>query len=437
MNKEKAIINSVYDYDVLMPTKWAYHEDNSAKLLKREFYKIKPVTLHLVTTLNCNHKCYFCTYGKTKDNLSEGAQRNMEPELAKRIVDEALHNGVKSIIFTGGGEPTVYRHLTEIMEYAKNRGLDISLNTNGNLLRGELAERIAGVDPKYVRVSLNAGSGEVQKLITGCDDFELVLNNIKNLIIKRHELDSKFDLSVGYVVTAVNVNDIMNIIKRLVDIESELKNIGISNSVYSIQLRPASNYEYSKHINDMRMKIIAEYLSKNSGEEVSEDFLKFMQQGMQTSEKTLKQAVDIIENQAKPYMKEKKSKLKIIFPKHKFIDTFRLKKKEYVQCLALPWVIMIWPDGHVYSCVDWAGVSGFEIGNIKDEPLNEILNGEKREKLIKYINDYCIKKRCIPVCAHHEMNTILSQLATLKDEEAEKMIYEIRNRARPKDINFL
>ena len=64
--------------------------------------------------------------------------------------------GIKSITWTGGGEPTVHNDFLQFIKYADKYGIKQGLNTNGALLTDEMIDFI-GKHFSYVRFSVDAG----------------------------------------------------------------------------------------------------------------------------------------------------------------------------------------------------------------------------------------------------------------------------------------
>ena len=450
MKKQSDFISEdISTYGPLNPEKWMFYRNRVQKFLDNRNNEIIPVTVHFVPTLRCNHLCYFCTYGGAKSNpknLNEKMnssgerlpQRKMPKDMPLDLMIATLNQlsdiGVNGIIFTGGGEPTIYPHLIDGAKFCKEKGLNFSLNTNGYYLSDELVDNLLPLNPEYIRISLNAGSGEVQKLTTGVDDFERIIANIEKLVRKKAFFKARTDISVGFVVNIVNVYDIVPITQRLIELEEKLKKDGIENTIYSIQFRPVSNYENSKQYNMKHINKIIDFLEKRSGKEDVDEFRRFMFDDEQCSSRILDLALTIITKQVTSLVKESGSKIRIVYPYRKFIDIPRLKEKPYPICNVLPWFLFIWPDGTLYSCVEWAGTPGFEIGNLTESPLQEILLGENRQNKINWINEEVLHTRCAPTCAHHEMNISMQQNNHVDIDSLLKKINEID---KPSHIDFL
>lgn len=105
------------------------------------------ISTHISPEGACNLKCPYCsvTYRDTH-------QRIALPVIQKYVTD-LLGRGLKAVILTGGGEPTMYPKFNELVQWLNAQGLKVALITNGTL-----AKR---VDPAtwacftWVRVSLN------------------------------------------------------------------------------------------------------------------------------------------------------------------------------------------------------------------------------------------------------------------------------------------
>lgn len=118
------------------------HLDNLANI--QDGYA-SPVMFHISPTNKCNMKCDHCCF----------SNRDMKDELEisklKVALKEIQQVGTKSIEWTGGGEPTIYKHLPEATDYAKELGFAIGMCTNALMFREELD--YSKFD--WVRVSLN------------------------------------------------------------------------------------------------------------------------------------------------------------------------------------------------------------------------------------------------------------------------------------------
>jgi radical S-adenosyl methionine domain-containing protein 2 len=117
----------------------------------------------------CNAKCTFC-FATFRD-----VDRAISLEEQKGIVDALVKAGCSKINFAGG-EPTLYRHLPELVRYAKAAGLTTSIVTNGFGLERLLRE--AGDALDICALSVDAGDATIQQAI-GRGDERYIAHSVR------------------------------------------------------------------------------------------------------------------------------------------------------------------------------------------------------------------------------------------------------------------
>ena len=199
------------------PLKAAWHLPRVAEL--REGRQIAPVELQLIITDVCNHNCHFCAY-RAEDGLSSAdfdPTKSIETNKVKEILNDASYIGAKSVIFTGGGEPTAHPEHLALFRHALDLGLDCALNTNGTLFR--LGWETVLPYFAYVRFSIDAGTDEEYSRIRGVKlgQYWKALSNMKDLSdsVKLH--DTACVVGAGYVVTPENYENLMGGIQNIRD----------------------------------------------------------------------------------------------------------------------------------------------------------------------------------------------------------------------------
>ena len=202
------------------------------------------------------------------------------------------------------------------------------------------------------------------------------------------------------------------------------------------------NYESSKNYNSKRIEEIIQHLRKVGGEERAQSFKRFMFEGEQSSADVLDTALETLDNKANEYLTKHGSRIRLVYPRRKFHDLPRIFRKSYGKCRILPWFLFIWPDGTVYPCVEWAGTPGFEVGYLAEELLSDILRSDQYKQMISRINCQILHSRCAPICAHHEMNILLDEVASAVEcgevSQVQRAIEDHRrNFDPPCHINFL
>lgn len=112
-----------------------------------------PLTVNWTLSYACNFSCRHC--------YSRGLHRPELPlEKVLALVDELARCRVLFVNF-GGGEPLLYPHLWTVARAAADRGLRVSMNTNGWLLDADAAARIREAGFASVGVSLDGATAEV------------------------------------------------------------------------------------------------------------------------------------------------------------------------------------------------------------------------------------------------------------------------------------
>ncbi len=110
-----------------------------------------PDWLSVNVTLRCNLSCVMCTTCYDAPELTTA-------EL-KRLVNEAADMGVR-VFNPLGGEPLVRQDLEEALAHAVERGMFVTLTTNGTLLRPERAARLARISPARLHVNISLDGPE-------------------------------------------------------------------------------------------------------------------------------------------------------------------------------------------------------------------------------------------------------------------------------------
>ncbi|MCL4498227.1 MAG: radical SAM protein [Deltaproteobacteria bacterium] len=128
------------------------------------FYVISP-------TMHCNLKCYGCYSANytRKDMLSY--------EKINQIIDEGKKFGI--FFYTlSGGEPFVRKDILDVIE--KNSDCYFQIYTNGSLIDGKMAERLAGMGNVFPCISVEGFEDETDER-RGKGHFKKVVSAMKNL----------------------------------------------------------------------------------------------------------------------------------------------------------------------------------------------------------------------------------------------------------------
>jgi len=116
--------------------------------LCRESGMATPISLQVAPTSKCNLKCSFCS------NVNRTTHESLDPEKLCGFIRELSYRGLKTVEWTGGGDPTMYEHIRDLILFTKGLGLEQGLITNGILL-GKVLSQNALDSLSWVRISMN------------------------------------------------------------------------------------------------------------------------------------------------------------------------------------------------------------------------------------------------------------------------------------------
>lgn len=205
------------DGQLYSPLKVIHHPDRLATL--RAGGQPPPVYVHFVLSDLCNQSCQWCAYrqdGYTSNQLfTQGAElasfghnnpkRQVPGAKVLEILDDCQELGVKAVLFTGGGEPTIHPQFAAIINHAAAAGLDVAVTTNGVMLNPTLCELLSTIS--WVRVSIDAGQPETYCRLRQVSilHWVKVWQNLKLLA----DLAVTTVVGVGFVVTRDNYPEIV------------------------------------------------------------------------------------------------------------------------------------------------------------------------------------------------------------------------------------
>jgi MoaA/NifB/PqqE/SkfB family radical SAM enzyme len=107
----------------------------------------RPISIQLAPTDKCNLNCVFCSV-KNRD------MDELTYEESITAVSDLVTLGAKTIEITGGGDPTLYKSINELLDFCLNLNLKVGLITNGILLNKKIDYEILK-QLTWIRVSLN------------------------------------------------------------------------------------------------------------------------------------------------------------------------------------------------------------------------------------------------------------------------------------------
>ena len=275
--------------------------------------EIIPLTLDIDLTNRCNCKCPGCV------GMRQTEKETLDVNAIKSLLYDAKRLGVESIVFTGGGEPTLHPSIDFILAYARGLGLEIALVTNGVSLiyNWDLAKAIVG-RCTWVRISVDAGDREMYQKTHGVDQYDKVLLGFKALAEEKKLQSSDITIGAAYLTSQETIN-------------------GIDSCCRDVELAGADYFYLRPFLEDKTPIDIGRYTKHNNGH------------------------FEVIGAKAYEHLED--------------------KRKSYTRCGFGWWVSVVQADGNVTWCCRTRCNPKYILGNIYVEDLKTILKRRRDIKV--------------------------------------------------------
>jgi MoaA/NifB/PqqE/SkfB family radical SAM enzyme len=199
---------------------------------------VAPVNVEIDLSNRCSHGCSWCHFAYTHTRGPLAGKRDkpedaiaggdlMDLDLAHEILMHLSASGVKSVTWTGGGEPTLHPYFDEIIETATHWGLEQGLYTHGGHISAERAALLKQT-LTFVYVSLDECDEVKFKTSKGVDRYWKVLEGIDNLVAAK----GGATIGIGFLLHVGNVDDV-----------DEMVALGLRHGVDYVQFRPIIAYD--------------------------------------------------------------------------------------------------------------------------------------------------------------------------------------------------
>ncbi len=169
---------------------------------------IVPKLISWNMTFKCNLKCAHCYI----DAREREGKEELSTDEGKLLIDQIAEVG-NPVIIMSGGEPLLRNDVFELAQYGTEKGLRMSMGTNGTLITDQTARKLKHAGIKKVAISLDSSTPE------GHDEFRGVKGSWKRVIngieaCKRNNID----VQINTTITQQNydeIDDIMVLAEKL------------------------------------------------------------------------------------------------------------------------------------------------------------------------------------------------------------------------------
>lgn len=152
-------------------------------IIRNKFYpkiNLQSGILQVVLTTKCNYQCRYCFVNCEKEKKHIIA----DIESLKKIIKVGKEFGVNKIKLTGG-EPLLYPHMEELLNYIRKIEIPyVDLTTNISLLTERNIKLLNKYNINAITLSLNTLDEEKFNYLSNFNNFKIIKQNLKNTIQK-------------------------------------------------------------------------------------------------------------------------------------------------------------------------------------------------------------------------------------------------------------
>ena len=332
-----------------------------------------PVLVEVDPSNACNHACSFCLSSYihfSKYKGTEAFSRALMPrDMLMNMCKDFVKMGVRAVNWTGGGEPTLNKHLKEAIEYCGQNGIKMGMFTNGTLFdKWDMFDTLVD-NMTWVRISVDAGTKKTYngvRVAKGNQDWDKMVSNLTKLIEVNKSKGNKIDIGVGYVISPDTYEEIVEFAKFFKDFD-----------LMYCQYKP-------------------EIIIREDG-------------GVQRDIEFWTDKVQPLLDEAKDILGDK---FQVNGYKLEDLATDREKfGRNYKKCLGSQIQPCVGADGHVYVCTNHRGWKQYSYGSLHQNTFEEIWkNLNERKKVMHTIENVECFKNCTKLCKPHESNKMVWEI---------------------------
>jgi GeoRSP system radical SAM/SPASM protein len=168
--------------------------------MKSDLIPSAPLTVNWAVTNRCNFGCDHC-YSRSD------TQEELDLDTVRSVIKKLAEAKVFSVNF-GGGEPLVRTDLLDVARFAADRGLVVSMNSNGYLINKDKANKLKEAGFKKIGISIDSPRAQVH------DEFRGMKGSHERAIAALDYLkDAGIETSISSVICKINIDDVDGLIE--------------------------------------------------------------------------------------------------------------------------------------------------------------------------------------------------------------------------------
>ena len=320
---------------------------------------IAPIHIDVGLSKGCNIKCHYC-FGVVQGNFfKKGAETYFAREPLLRYMKDAGEAGVRSMALIGEAEPTLNPYLYEAIVTGKKAGIDISIGTNGILFDDGPKGEEALEHLTWIRFNISAASDEAYRKLHGSRDFDQFIKKVKFCVATKKKRNLGVTIGFQMVLTPKDLDQVLPLARLG-------KELGID---YLVVKQCGDTVEGALGIFDRL-----------------HEYRKYSE--------VLKEAEDL-----------STADYQVIIKWGRIANE---GKRNYKQCLGVPFLIYSSGDGKVYPCGMFFNNQEEEycMGDLNKQSFKEIIESVRYWQIVEKVRNIDMTK-CYASCRTHAINEFL------------------------------
>ncbi len=277
-----------------------------------------PSELHFSLTHACNFRCIYCFNAS-----EERAEDEISTEGWLDLIRQAKELNVLKCTLTGG-EPTLHPGIYHILRELKKQDILTCLCTNGSVFSTEMGNLLQG---STVQVSLDTDTPKLHHKLTGQDNLNRVMDNIRSFV------ECGANVQIKCVLTPFNLSTVSTLYTACQD-------LGVK-------------------------KLVLDRFDVSSCGRGDTELL-ITEEEMEEVRKSVQQASG-------------KGRMEVAAAFHPHIWN---GKEDIISCAAFRRSLIILPDGEVSACEKILDIPELKVGNIRANSLYDIWRSERIDNIL-------------------------------------------------------
>ena len=322
-----------------------------------------PIYVEIDPTNRCASACPWCAgYLNRPESkallLARGDDETERLETStagiKSLLKDLHDIGVQAVTWTGGGDPTQHKNITQIVEHAANLGFEQGFITHGIIPIESILKHV-----EWIRFSVDGASVDGYGKQHGKPEhFHIVLENIRSAVNHKttHNLDCT--IGVGFLTQKETWHEIVPFAELWREIDVDY-----------IQYRPLHDTHGNKHFSDNNYAI-------------------------------------------KKIRKAKEVDPRVVWSEPKYKAMIAGERGMTEHCHGIYFTTAISADSNGYPCCHLKGDMNFSIGNLLTEKFSDIWFRHQSDK--HFAGPFITSEKCPAFCRHYGTNQFISEQVLLE-----------------------